>query len=167
MYSKHFEFYALLLVGRPFPWGDLPEKCHETSYKSNATPPQISLPKQQKQLVRSASPWRTSKNIQILAHLHFNSINHEQGGVKFHSWVPWLRIQMGREENVFPEKAHSGRGRIMGSWCDRERKSGNFRCRIRNVGWHFQENAGSSICQSQTASLEKREEFWSSRIVIE
>lgn len=64
-------------------------------------------------------------------------------------------FKWGRDAKVFPEKAHSGRGRIMGSWCDRERKSGNFRCRIKNVGWHFQENAGSPICQSQTTSLEE------------
>lgn len=155
MYTKHFEFYAPLSLGRPFP-----EVFFQKNVKkrpTNQTPRhhRFLFQKQQKQLVRSASPRRTSKNIQIFTHLHFNSINHEQGGVKFHSWVPWLRIQMGRDGKVFPEKAHSGRGRIMGSWCDRERKSGNFRCRIKNVGWHFQENARSSICQSQTTSLEE------------
>lgn len=30
------------------PWSDLPEKCQEKSYKSNTTPPQISLSKNNK-----------------------------------------------------------------------------------------------------------------------
>lgn len=110
MYTKHFEFYSPLSLGRPFP-----EVFFQKNVKkrpTNQTPRhhRFLFQKQQKQLVRSASPRRTSKNIQIFTHLHFNSINHEQGGVKFHSWVPWLRIQMGRDGKVFPEKAHSGRG---------------------------------------------------------